>query len=103
MVHFHSHDDDLPTMSARQRDRDRLNKAKQSELDGPTTLNLSVQKSLLSDDQLATQLRLMASSGKTLPEIAKQLCEPGECCKRLAIKHRIPFRTRSFIKKGDAK
>lgn len=111
MAHFHTSDDDLPTMSARQRDRDRLDKAMaeflskaaDSDLDSINASEISSPQPALSDEHLAIKLRQMASSGRTVSEIAKQLGEPAERCKRLAIKHRIPFRTRSFIKKGGVK
>lgn len=113
MERYHSSANDLPTMSARQRERDELEKAVAEFLsrqaDAPpsvvettATAKPARRQRRLSDQALHTQLITLAALGKSLEEAALSLGETDQRCKRLAIQNRIPFRSSAFRKKRSA-
>jgi hypothetical protein len=100
-------DNDLPDRNARDLDRQRIEQATQeflargesiTDVTAPTKGDAAA----LTDAELVKRLVELASNASTLVEAAKTLNQPEKRCRRLAVAHRIPFRSKSFLKKRQA-
>ncbi|MFS2159715.1 hypothetical protein ACCD10_20490 [Pseudomonas sp. Pseusp122] len=108
MVLIHAVENDPPATSTRQVEQERIDRAIADFLArGRQIESVAEPKlpshSIIDDANLAKLLVGHASNAKTLAEAAKLLNEPESRCRRLAVEYRIPFRSKSFLKKRAAK
>ncbi|MFJ5299248.1 hypothetical protein ACIQAL_22300 [Pseudomonas sp. NPDC088368] len=105
---FHTTDDDLPGTNARAQDQARIDQAVAEFLAAGNEIRTAGDPSQptptpVNDAELVEKLAKHSADGKTLSEAAKALKVPEERCRRLAVEKRIPFRTKSFLKKRSTK
>lgn len=103
----HTVENDLPSQSARELEQKAIDLAIAEFLaNGHQIVDVDRSvprpKSFVSDEDLVKQLVIQASKAMTLAEAANVLNVPEDRCRRLAVKHRIPFRSKSFINKRRA-
>lgn len=104
----HAVENDPPTLNARQVEQERIDRAVADFLARGRQIEAVAEPkvathSIIGDASLAKLLVGHASNAKTLTEAAKLLNEPESRCRRLAVEYRIPFRSKSFLKKRAAK
>jgi hypothetical protein len=105
---IHAVENDPPTLNARQVEQERIDRAVADFLAGGRQIEKVAEPELAPYSNLdnASLIKLLvshASNAKTLAEAAKLLNEPESRCRRLAVEYRIPFRSKSFLKKRAAK
>ncbi|MBI6854660.1 hypothetical protein YA0002_17945 [Pseudomonas cichorii] len=102
---FDTSDNDPPPLAAKVEEQESLAKAIAEFLaSGRKVISADHDCTVpLNDEDLLAKLKRLATEKRTLAEAAIELGQPQQRCRDIAVKHRIPFRSQSFLKRRPAK